>query len=139
MSERGVRPAGPGSAASGPLVGLRVLVAEDEALIAMLVEEMLVGLGCEVVAVAARVADAMRLVNEAQFDAAVLDVNLHGQTIFPVADALTARGVPIVFATGYGSAGLPEAYALRPTVQKPFHGRELAAVLLRSLAATAPE
>jgi CheY-like chemotaxis protein len=139
MSERGERPVGAGKAASGPLVGLRVLVAEDEALIAMLVEEMLADLGCEVVAVAARVGDALRMVAEAQFDAAVLDVNLHGETIYPVADALLARGVPVVFATGYGSAGLPAGYGLRPTVQKPFHARELAAVLLRSLAATPPE
>jgi CheY-like chemotaxis protein len=103
------------------LQGLRVLVVEDEALVSMLLEDMLADHGCEVAATASRIAQALELIEGGiAFDAAILDVNLGGEPIFPVAEALAAKGAPFVFATGYGAGGLPEAWRSRPTLQKPF-------------------
>jgi CheY-like chemotaxis protein len=101
--------------------GARVLVVEDELMIRMLLEDMLGELGYTVTAQAARVDEALVAVKNAAFDVAILDVNLNGQTIAPVAEALDARGMPFVFATGYGDVALPEAYRNRPTLKKPFH------------------
>jgi CheY-like chemotaxis protein len=98
----------------------RVLVVEDELMIRMLLEDMLSELGYTVAAEAARVDEALEATKHADFDLAILDVNLDGQPISPVVDALVARGTPFVFATGYGERGLPEAYRNRPTLKKPF-------------------
>ena len=98
----------------------RVLVVEDEYLIRMLLEDMLGELGYTVAAEAARIEEALEAAKNADFDIAILDVNLNGQPISPVADALVARGMPFVFATGYGERGLPEPYRDRPTLKKPF-------------------
>lgn len=103
----------------------RVLVVEDEILIGMLLEDMLHELGYEVAATASRVEDAKTLAREAQVDAAILDVNLNGQEVYPVAEILADRGIPFVFATGYGERGLPPAYRQRPTLQKPFQQETL--------------
>jgi CheY-like chemotaxis protein len=98
----------------------RILVVEDELMIRMLLEDMLGELGYTVAAEAARIEEALEAANNADFDIAILDVNLNGQPISPVADALVARGMPFVFATGYGERGLPEPYRDRPTLKKPF-------------------
>src|SRR3982074_203138 len=98
----------------------RVLVVEDELMIRMLLEDMLGELGYTVHAEAARLEEALEAAKNADFDLAILDVNLNGQPISPVADALVARGMPFVFATGYGERGLPEPYRDRPTLKKPF-------------------
>jgi CheY-like chemotaxis protein len=98
----------------------RVLVVEDEMLIGMLLEDMLTDMGHEVAAVVPRLKDALTAVERESFDLAVLDVHLHGESAFPVADALIAKGVPFIFATGYGERGLPDSYRGRPVVQKPF-------------------
>ncbi len=98
----------------------RILVVEDELMIRMLLEDMLGELGYTVAAEAARIEEALEAAKNADFDIAILDVNLNGQPISPVADALVARGMPFVFATGYGERGLPEAYRDRPTLKKPF-------------------
>lgn len=105
-----------------PLSGLRVLVVEDETLVAMLLEDMLGDLGCEVAATASRVAQAVEIARDAAqaFDVAILDVNVAGEPISPVAQVLSERGVPLVFATGYGESGVPEPFRGRPTLQKPF-------------------
>lgn len=100
--------------------GRRVLVVEDESLVAMLLETMLEDMGCVPVGPAATIDEALKLVDQETFDAALLDVNVAGQQVFPVARALEARGIPLVFSTGYGEGGLPEAWRGRPTVQKPF-------------------
>ncbi|OYX36404.1 MAG: hypothetical protein B7Y99_01265 [Caulobacterales bacterium 32-69-10] len=104
------------------LQGLRVLVVEDEALVSMLLEDMLADHGCEVAGAASRISQALEMIADAAvvFDAAILDVNLGGEPIFPVAEALAAQGTPFVFATGYGAGGLPDAWRSRPTLQKPF-------------------
>jgi CheY-like chemotaxis protein len=98
----------------------RILVVEDEMLIGMLLEDMLTDMGHEVAAVVPRLKDALAAVERESFDLAVLDVHLHGESAFPVADALIAKGVPFIFATGYGERGLPENYRGRPVLQKPF-------------------
>lgn len=98
----------------------RVLVVEDELMIRMLLEDMLSELGYTVAAEAARIDEALEAAKTADFDLAILDVNLDGQPISPVVDALVERGRPFVFATGYGERGLPEGYRDRPTLKKPF-------------------
>ena len=98
----------------------RILVVEDELMIRMLLEDMLGELGYTVAAEAARIEEALEAAKNADFDISILDVNLNGQPISPVADALVARGMPFVFATGYGERGLPEPYRDRPTLKKPF-------------------
>ena len=105
-----------------PLAGLRILVVEDETLVAMLLEDMLGDLGCEVTAVASRITQAVEIARDpAQvIDVAILDVNVAGEAITPVAEALAARSTPFVFATGYGESGVPEAFRGRPVLQKPF-------------------
>ena len=111
------------------LNGLKVLVVEDEMLVSMLVEDMLGDLGCTVVGPAAELEEAMSLARSADIDLALLDVNLGGKPIFPVADALKARGVPFAFASGYGEAGLSEDHRGAAVLQKPFREADLAKAL----------
>lgn len=116
------------------LEGRRVLIVEDEALVAMLLETMLEDMGCAPVGPVATVDEALDIVtNEEAIDVALLDVNVAGREVFPVAEALTARGVPFVFSTGYGEGGLPEAWRGHPTVQKPFTEAAIRSALRRSL------
>ena len=103
----------------------RVLLVEDEAMIAMLVEDMLEDLGHELVKVATRLEEALAAVRNEAVDLAILDLNLGGVLTYPVADALARRGIPFIFATGYGSGGLKEPYAGRATLQKPFDQKSL--------------
>jgi CheY-like chemotaxis protein len=107
----------------------RVLVIEDEILISMLLEDMLAELGHEVAGVVPRLGEALTAVNGDAFDIAILDVHLHGQSAYPVADALIERGLPFVFATGYGERGLPEKYRSHPILTKPFARDDLERVL----------
>ncbi len=111
------------------LSSLRVLVVEDEALVSMLVEDMLSDLGCTVVGPAAEIEEALRLAGSAEIDAALLDVNLGGRPIFPVADTLKSRGVPFAFASGYGEAGLSDEHRGAAVLQKPFREADLKRVL----------
>jgi CheY-like chemotaxis protein len=111
------------------LAGLRVLVVEDEMMVSMLIEDMLDDLGCKVVGPASRLDEALALAGEAELDCAVLDVNLGGQSIFPLADFLRAKGAPFAFATGYGDAGLRDVDKGSPVLQKPFRETDLARVL----------
>jgi CheY-like chemotaxis protein len=107
------------------LDGLRVLVVEDEAAISLLLEDMLLDFGCEVVGPAARLATALEVAGKEALDLAILDVNVAGEPIYPVAEALQARGVPFVFSTGYGSAGIRDEFRERPVLQKPFAQNDL--------------
>lgn len=111
------------------LNGLRVLVVEDEMMVSMLIEDMLSDLGCVVIGPAARLDEALELARDSEIDCAVLDVNLGGQPIFPVADLLRERGRPYAFATGYGDAGLRDADKGTPVLQKPFREGDLARIL----------
>jgi len=112
--------------------GRRVLVVEDELMIRMLLDDMLGDLGYTVAGEAARIDEAMVLAQKGEFDLAILDVNLSGQSISPVVEVLLARGLPFVFATGYGHGGVPESYRAHPTLQKPFQletlGKALASI-----------
>jgi two-component SAPR family response regulator len=115
------------------LQGIRVIVVEDETLVAILLEDMLMDLGCEVLWTAHRVPRALDLVAQSEPDAAVLDVNIAGDEVYPVAQALADRNIPFVFATGYGARGLKEFWRSRPTVQKPFQAETLSRCLLTAL------
>lgn len=115
------------------LAGLRILVVEDEPLVAMLIEDLLLELGCTVVGPAATVAQALALA-DTRLDGALLDVNLGAEQSYPVADKLAADGVPFAFVTGYGRHGLTGQHTERPTIPKPFKpatfGQEIADALL---------
>lgn len=111
------------------LQGLKVLVVEDEMMVSMLIEDMLSDLGCTVVGPASRIEEAFELAKSAEIDCAVLDVNLGGQPIFPLADVLREKGAPFAFATGYGDAGLRDVDKGTPVLQKPFRESDLARIL----------
>lgn len=112
----------------------RVLVVEDEVIVAMLIEDMLVDLGYDVVALTTHLDEALTFARTMPLDLAVLDVNLNGTMSFPVADALRVRGIPFVFATGYGPRVLEAPYADAPTLQKPFQIVELQRTLEQMVA-----
>jgi DNA-binding response OmpR family regulator len=111
------------------LQGVRVLVVEDEYLVAALIEQILASAGCIVMGPIPRVPEALDAVDGDDYDAAVLDVNLAGERINPVADALSERDVPFMFVTGYGASALPSEYAGRPHIGKPFRIAELLGML----------
>jgi CheY-like chemotaxis protein len=113
--------------------GRHVLVVEDEIMVLMLIEEMLAELGCGSVTAAATVDQALEAIDANVFDVAMLDVNLNGTKSYPVADALAARGVPFLFATGYSDHALKGGYPDRPVLTKPFQFQELADGLARLL------
>jgi CheY-like chemotaxis protein len=113
------------------LENLSVLILEDEMMVAMLLEDMLTDVGCQVVGPVSSVAPALSLLETKAVDAALLDVNLsYGQSGYPVAEALTARGIPFAFVTGYGANTLNPQYRDRPTLQKPFHMSALVETLV---------
>ena len=117
------------------LDGKRILVVEDEALIAAMVEDMLMELGATVVGPASSIAQALVLVNSDDFDAAVLDVNIRSEQVDPIAEILMARNVPLVFATGYGASAHGVRYA--PVIEKPYTLEKLANALTSALLAAA--
>jgi DNA-binding NtrC family response regulator len=121
---------------SNALSGCRVLVIEDEVLVSWALEDMLAGLGCEVVGPAVRIGQGLALVEAGRIDAAVLDVNLNGQKSYPIADALMARGVPFAFSTGYNKDTMPEAYRDFPMLQKPYSRSKLGQILEKLLTPT---
>jgi CheY-like chemotaxis protein len=130
----GLQPSEKNAMSDGSPAKRRILVVEDEMLIGMLLEDMLTDMGYQVVAIVPRLKEALAAVERESFDLAVLDVHLHGESAFPVAEALIAKGVPFIFATGYGERGLPENYRSRPVLQKPFAKDDLER-LLKALAA----
>src|SRR3954471_7448792 len=136
-TEDTVRPSIPGSPARGRggdrrMAGerkRRILVVEDEALIAMDLERIVRNAGCEVLGPVGRAEEALRLAAEERPDAAILDIKLSDGDSFAVADPLARRRVPFVFVTGSGSAVLPERVRGRPLIQKPYNAAKLAAML----------
>jgi len=108
--------------------GLRVLLVEDEIMIALLVEEILVEFGHTVVGPASRIDRALELVASEAIDVAILDVNIDDKEVYPVAEALAARGIPFMFVSGYDT--LPERFRDRPRLTKPFRQRALLELLV---------
>lgn len=103
-----------------------VLLVEDEVMIRMMVADMLEELGYTIAGEAGDIDEAVRLVQATDFDIAILDVNVNGKVISPVAEAVQLRGRPFIFATGYGAEGVPVKFRDRPTIQKPFQMETLA-------------
>jgi CheY-like chemotaxis protein len=118
-------------------VGCSVFLVEDEVMIRMMVADMLEELGYSVAAEAGEISEALRLVQSTEFDLAILDVNVNGKVITPVAELIKERGRPFIFATGYGSSGLPVEYRDRPALQKPFQLETLAQMIDSTLKSAA--
>jgi CheY-like chemotaxis protein len=111
------------------LAGQRVLIVEDEGIVAMVVEDYLEDLGCTVVAIAARLEEGEEAARCKVIDVAILDINLAGKVSYPIAAILRGRGIPFLFATGYGAAGLPVGLRGVPVLAKPFRISDLASAL----------
>jgi CheY-like chemotaxis protein len=109
------------------LAGRRILLVEDEAIVSMILEDMLVELGCEIVGPASRLDQALDMLDSESFEAVVLDLNLNGVPTYPVADALAERGVPFLFSTGYNN--LKNGNTNLPTLHKPYGTDQLGAKL----------
>jgi CheY-like chemotaxis protein len=109
----------------------RMLIVEDEFLIAVMLEDMLSELNFGVVGIASNPTRALELIASTEFDAAILDVNLDGCDSFDVAAALSERRIPFIFTTGYGSSRVLPEYAHHPVVQKPYRLEELSDALGR--------
>jgi len=107
------------------LEDLQVFVAEDEAIIAMLIEDTLLEIGCKNIQIAPSVEKALDLLLQTPPDFAILDLNLNGHRSYPIADALTKAGCPFVFLSGYGARGLDGDYKNAPVLQKPFQQSDL--------------
>src|ERR1700754_1091166 len=110
-----------------------ILLVEDEVMIRMMVADMLEELGYAVAGEAGDIDEAIRLVQATDFDLAILDVNVNGKVISPVAEAVQMRNRPFVFATGYGAQGLPEKFRDRPALEKPFQMETLARAIEAAL------
>jgi CheY-like chemotaxis protein len=109
----------------------RILIVEDEIVVALFMEDILGEFGYEVAGVVSHLDDAMARPRD--YDLAVLDVHLNGRSVFDFADKLSVEGVPFVFATGYGERGIPERHRTYPVLQKPFQPEELRRALERVL------
>ncbi|MES2473849.1 MAG: response regulator [Pseudomonadota bacterium] len=112
----------------------RILIVEDEIIVAMFMEDILGEFGYEVAGVVTHLDEAMQ--REHDYDLAVLDVHLNGRNVFDFADKLTAEEVPFIFATGYGERGIPERHRGCPVLQKPFQPDDLRRALDRLVTAT---
>ena len=112
----------------------RILIVEDEAMIAMMIEDFLQESGWDVVGWAGGPERALAMARDADIDAAILDVNLNGRDTFAVADILGERQIPFVFATGYGADGVADRFRGAPTLTKPFQRDELDRALRLAMA-----
>ena len=118
---------------ASPLAGRHILIVEDEMILALDLSDMVRGFGCTS-AMAARIAKAVPLIATQAFDVGILDLNLAGEPVYPVADELDRRGIPFIIATGYGADGVLPAYRNHPILAKPYSPRDVEAALLRALA-----
>jgi CheY-like chemotaxis protein len=107
----------------------RILIVEDESLVAMMIEDMVIELGHTVAGIAARLKEGLQMAEQGEIDFAILDMSLNGERSLPIAEALDARGVPYVFATGYGAGGVDGAHRQALTLSKPFGIEDLRRVL----------
>lgn len=111
------------------LVGKRVLIVEDEMLVALLIEDLLADLGCSTLGPCGNLGNALEAARTGLFDLAVLDVNLGGEMVYPVAEALAARRIPFLFLSGYGDEAIPPGHAGWKVCAKPFKADDLAEML----------
>jgi CheY-like chemotaxis protein len=114
------------------LAGRHVLIVEDEMIVALDLSDLVERLGCTST-LAGRVSKAVQLVASERFDVAILDLNLAGEPVYPVADALRRCATPFVIASGYGAEGIEAAYREGPLLGKPYSSREIEAALLGAL------
>jgi CheY-like chemotaxis protein len=120
--------------ASAPLlIGKRVLIVEDESLVAMLIEGFLEDYGCSIVGPCGTIEQALEAARSEVFDLAVLDVNLRGKKVYPVAEVLTERHIPFLFLSGYGEEAIPPGRTNWKVCAKPFKGNELVDMLSSAL------
>jgi len=118
------------------LAGLRILVVEDEMLVALLVEDYLYDNGCEVVGPAATLSEALRMARTESFHAAVMDVNIGGEKAYPVAEALEGLGIPFLFVSGYGQSAVPASHPHWRVCAKPFRGEDMVKMLRAQIKAS---
>lgn len=111
------------------LKGVRVLLVEDQMIVAMQIEDILQAAGCKVVGPVGTLEAAIAMARDEPLDAAVLDVNLDGDKVYPAAEELHSRGIPFILATGYGEQTLPEKWRYRPRLSKPFRREQLEQLL----------
>jgi CheY-like chemotaxis protein len=111
------------------LAGKRVLIVEDELMVALLIEDLLADLGCSTVGPCGSVGKALEAAQTGVFDLAVLDVNLGGEMVYPVAEALAERHIPFLFLSGYGEEAIPPGHAGWRVCAKPFKADHLAEML----------
>ncbi len=111
------------------LEGVRVLIVEDEPMIALVLEDMLDALGVEIVETATTLSEAMAAASSCGLDAAILDINLEGEMSYPAAERLASRGVPFIFVTGYAPETVPPSLANAPVIDKPYRPDAIAAAL----------
>ena len=125
-----------GPNAAGSLAGVRALIVEDEFLLALTLEEELNAAGCTIAHTVGDLTKARAAARLADFDVALLDVNLAGELVYPFADELVQAGMPFVFMSGYGISNFPERFLDSPRVAKPYEAGELIREILRSLGKT---
>lgn len=118
----------------GSLAGLRVLVVEDEMLVSLLVEELLIEQSCVVVGPFSRIGEALEAARTRAFDVALLDVNVDGAKIYPVAEAISGRGIPFLLLSGYGDAAIPVSHPEWRACAKPFKADVLISMLIEQIA-----
>jgi DNA-binding NtrC family response regulator len=118
----------------GSLAGRRILIVEDEILLAMELEDMLAEAGCTDMVTAGTVQAALERLHRWRPDGAVLDLNLHGEKSFPVADALDEASIPFVMVSGHSRSIVPSRHAERPFVEKPSHPLRVLRTLEAALA-----
>jgi DNA-binding response OmpR family regulator len=116
-----------------PLAGLRVLVVEDEMLVSMLIEDLLADQQCEVVGPFSQVEPALKAAESERFDFALLDVNIAGTKVYPVAEAVAARQIPFLFLSGYGKDATPKDRPEWRVMSKPFKADDLVEKLIAEL------
>lgn len=123
----------------GPERKRRVLIVEDQAIVSMILEDMVLDLGNEVIGPAAKLDQALTLALQAEIDVGILDINVDGLVVFPVADVLRYRGIPFIFSTGYDARALPVRFQGSPTLFKPFSYQSLSDMLDKVLATRTSE
>jgi len=120
MSLRDLSTDGPANSLTPALSGRRILVVEDSPVVGSFTVDILADLGCEVVGPAPNMAAARQLIEEGRFDAALMDVHIRGERVFPLCEMLEARNVPFIFTSGYADWTMPDKWRGRPRLPKPY-------------------